>query len=364
MSNSPLISEKVPAHRGNYTVGRPGGITEITLHHMSGKLTARRCGELFQAVGRGGSSHYGIGWDGGIALYVDEKDTAWTNSDWNSNCRAVTIEVSNSENAYPWPVSDKSLDSLVRLVADIAARNSLGKLVRGKNFTWHKMYAATDCPGDYLMSKIDEIIARANDINFPAPRSTPTFHPLDGMNIARRADRLVAYSGRRSTGTNKWGYEVPLDRNGVALSDPVYRGDNGIPVGGTVLSGHGKAGEWVFANVKCGSRVTLSSGGVKVDKRLHRSVDGINSQRLENYLCVYSTGLAAPTNGYGYEVVIKDGKATSDPEYGKGRAVIPKGGFVLSGHLANKTDSAGWWIYKNVRKGTSVTFDGKVITVG
>ena len=153
MSISSLATLKVPAYSGNYTKGRFSKISEITIHHMSGRLTAQRCGEIFQAVGRGGSSHYGIGYDGQIASYVDEADTAWTNSNWASNCRAVTIETSNSLNAYPWPVSDAALNSLIKLVADIAKRNNLGTLVKGKNLTWHRMYAATDCPGDYLLSK-------------------------------------------------------------------------------------------------------------------------------------------------------------------------------------------------------------------
>ena len=154
MPYSSLATLRVPAYEGNYTKGRTSKIKEITVHHMSGKLTAQRCGELFRAVGRCGSSHYGIGYEGEIANYVDEADTAWTNSHWVSNCRAVTIEVSNSLNAYPWPVSDASLNSLIRLIADIARRNGLGTLVKGKNLTWHQMYAATDCPGDFLLSKM------------------------------------------------------------------------------------------------------------------------------------------------------------------------------------------------------------------
>lgn len=361
MSNSPLISEKVPAYGGNYTKGRPGKITEITVHHMSGKLTARRCGELFQAAGRGGSSHYGIGYGGEIALYVDESDTAWTNSDWESNCRAVTIEVANSENAEPWRVSDAALSSLIKLIADIAKRNDLGTLTKGKNLTWHRMYAATDCPGTFLLSKMDYIVSAANLINSP---ETPTSHLLNGRNTARDTDFLVAFSGKSSTGTNKWGYEVPADKNGVVLSDPVYRGNTAIPAGGFVLSGHGKAGDWIYKNVKRGYRLTLSDSSVSVDKRVNRSADGVNTPRLKNYLCVYDSGAAAPTNMYGYEVAVKDGKAVSAPVYGKGKEAIPKGGFVVSGHLENKTDSAGAWVYANIRKGTPISFDGKVVTVG
>ena len=166
MSKSPFATATYPAYKGNYTIGRSGRkIQAITIHHMAGKLTAKQCGAIFQQVGRNGSSHYGIGYNGEIASYVDESNTAWTNSNWDSNCKSVTIETSNDENGGNWHVSDASLNSLIKLVADIAKRNNLGRLVKGKNLTWHSMFANTSCPGTYLMSKIDYIISQANKIN-------------------------------------------------------------------------------------------------------------------------------------------------------------------------------------------------------
>lgn len=165
MAKSSLATLTVPAYSGNYTKGRSSKISEITIHHMAGVMTAEACGKLWQKVGRKGSSTYGIGNDGTIANYVDESNTAWCNSNWASNCRAVSIEVSNSMTGGNWIVSDKALNSLIKLVADVAKRNNLGTLVKGKNVTWHSMYTATTCPGPYLLSKMDYIIAEANKIN-------------------------------------------------------------------------------------------------------------------------------------------------------------------------------------------------------
>lgn len=164
MSNSSLVQVNVPAYEGNYTKGRSGrNIEAITVHHMAGRLTAEQCGSIFQVVGRCGSSHYGIGYDGKIAQYVDEVDTAWTNSNWDSNCKSVTIETSDNDNS--WYVNDTTLNSLIKLVADIAKRNNLGTLVPGKNLTWHSMFTDTTCPGDYLRSKMQYIADEANKIN-------------------------------------------------------------------------------------------------------------------------------------------------------------------------------------------------------
>ena len=164
MIKSNLVNVNVPAYEGNYTKGRSGRkIEAITIHHMAGRLTAEQCGKIFQKVGRYGSSHYGIGYDGRIGQYVDEADTAWTNSNWDSNCKSVTIETSDNDNS--WYVNDTTLNSLIKLVADIAKRNNLGTLVPGKNLTWHSMFTSTSCPGDYLRSKMQYIADEANKIN-------------------------------------------------------------------------------------------------------------------------------------------------------------------------------------------------------
>lgn len=186
MSNSSLVNVTVPAHQNNYTIGRSGkNIEIITIHHMAGILTAEECGKLFQNETRNASSHYGIGKDGEVGLYVDEENTAYTNGDFDSNSIAVTIETSNSEASGDYPVSDGVLNILIKLVADIAKRNNLGTLVKGKNLTWHKMHAETSCPGEYLLSKMDYIVEETNKINnesisepIPEPVPKPTPEPV------------------------------------------------------------------------------------------------------------------------------------------------------------------------------------------
>lgn len=166
MSNSSLVNVKVWASSSNYTKGRNGNkIKKITIHHMAGVLTATQCGNVFKASGRGASAHYGVGSDGKIGQYVDEANIAWSDGNWTSNCTSVSIEVANSSRGGQWLVSAKSLQLTIKLVADIAKRNNLGKLVVGKNLTYHSMYAATTCPGPYLRSNMKYIAEQANKIN-------------------------------------------------------------------------------------------------------------------------------------------------------------------------------------------------------
>lgn len=163
--HSPLTNIVIPASGSNFTGGRSGyGIQKITVHHCAGVMSAETIGYLWQNPGRECSSHYGIGNNGQIGNYVAEENTAWTDSNWISNCTSVTIETSNCACGGDWPVSEAAFTSLIKLCADIAIRNNLGLLVPGQNLTWHSMYAATTCPGDYLRSRMQIIADEANKI--------------------------------------------------------------------------------------------------------------------------------------------------------------------------------------------------------
>lgn len=94
--------------------------------------------------------------------FVSENDTAWTNGNWDANCRAVTIEVVNSKTTPEYEVSDASFQTLIKLVYQIAKRHNLLPLVKGKNLTWHRMYTKTTCPSDFLLARIDTLIKEVN----------------------------------------------------------------------------------------------------------------------------------------------------------------------------------------------------------
>lgn len=162
--NSSLVNVVIPANDNNFTYGRSGySIQKITLHHTASVMSCESIGYLWQNPNRETSSHYGIGVDGRIGQYVDESCIAYTDSNWQSNCTSITIENSNDSVGGEWHVSDATLESLINLCADIAIRNHLGLLVVGQNLTWHSMYAATTCPGDYLRSKMQYIADKVNE---------------------------------------------------------------------------------------------------------------------------------------------------------------------------------------------------------
>lgn len=172
MSNSSLVDYvKISP---NKTAPRADKITHIVIHHMSGNLSVETCGEVFQPESRQASSNYGIGSDGRIGMYVEEKDRAWTTGNRGIDNKAITIEVANDTGAPEWHVSDKALEATINLCVDICKRNGINELNftgdKTGNLHMHKWYQDTDCPGPYLGSKFkyiaDQVNKRLNCIRY------------------------------------------------------------------------------------------------------------------------------------------------------------------------------------------------------
>lgn len=172
MSNSALATVRIISPNKNSP--RSKKIDCIAIHCMAGNLSAENCGYLFQASSTQASSNYGIGSDGKIGLYVDEGDRSWCTSN-SIDEQAVTIEVANTSDSEPFPVSQKAYASLLNLVTDICRRNGIKKLkwLNNKqyglehrtdlqNMVVHRWYAAKSCPGTYLFNVMGNIASEVN----------------------------------------------------------------------------------------------------------------------------------------------------------------------------------------------------------
>ena len=158
--NSPLIDYVYLSP--NADLPRADGIKKITIHHMAEELTLERLGTVFGNRDRQASSNYAVDTDGRVALYVEERDRAWTSSSRENDHQAVTIEVANDEIGGDWHVSDAAYEALIELCVDICRRNGIQKLVytgdAEGNLTIHQFFNEnTECPGPYLKGKMPEI---------------------------------------------------------------------------------------------------------------------------------------------------------------------------------------------------------------
>ena len=163
MSNSPLVDFTLISP--NSTNPRNKKISKITIHHMAGNASVEQCGNVFQPKSRQASSNYGVGTDGRVGMYVEEKNRSWASSNPENDHMAITIEVANDGGAN-WHVSDKALAKTIDLCVDICERNGIKELKftgdKTGNLTMHKYFAATACPGDYLASKFPYIADEVN----------------------------------------------------------------------------------------------------------------------------------------------------------------------------------------------------------
>ena len=194
MSNSPLVN--YTAISPNSSNPRNNKIKKITIHHMAGNLSVETCGRVFNGKNRQASSNYGIGSDGRVGMYVEEKNRAWTSSSPSNDNQATTIEVANDGRAITnWHVSDKAIAKLIDLCVDICKRNGIASLNytgdANGNLTRHNMFANTTCPGPYLQSKFPYIASEVNKRLNGSSASVPS-NDISSKSVDELAKEVIA----------------------------------------------------------------------------------------------------------------------------------------------------------------------------
>lgn len=170
-TNSKLVSyTKISPNRN---INRNHKIDTVSIHCVVGQCSVETLGSIFASASKEASSNYGIGYDGRIGMYVEEKDRSWCSSSASNDNRAITIEVA-SDTYHPYRVNDAAYKSLIKLLVDICKRNGIKRLVwstnksermnhlNGCNMTVHRDYANKSCPGDYLYNLHGQIAKEVN----------------------------------------------------------------------------------------------------------------------------------------------------------------------------------------------------------
>lgn len=213
MSNSPLVDYTRISPNKNSP--RNHKIDTITIHCVVGQCTVETLGNIFAPTSRQASSNYGVGTDGKIGMYVEEKDRSRCSSSAANDNRAVTIEVA-SDTKHPYAVNDRAFAALLDLVTDICKRNGIKKLVwstkkadrmnhkNGCNMTVHRDYANKSCPGDYLYNRHGEIAAEVNR-RLGVTDTAPDAGAGQGVTVytVKKGDTLSAIAAKHGTTCQK-----------------------------------------------------------------------------------------------------------------------------------------------------------------
>ena len=168
-TNSPLVSytKLSPNHSGQ----RTHSIDRITPHCVVGQCSVETLGNIFLPTSRQASSNYGIGVDGQVGMYVEEKNRSWCSSSAANDQRAVTIECA-SDNTEPYAFKDVVYKRLIELCTDICRRNGKTKLLwlgdRTKTLNYtpksdemvltvHRWFANKSCPGNWMYARMGDL---------------------------------------------------------------------------------------------------------------------------------------------------------------------------------------------------------------
>ena len=231
--NSPLITYTNISP--NKTSTRNNKIDTITIHCIVGQWNAKQGCDYFAKSSVQASCNYVVGKDGSIGLCVEESDRSWCSSNGSNDHRAITIEVA-SDKTHPYAVTDKALDALIKLCADICKRNNIKELkwkgdksligqVDKQNMTVHRWFKpGKACPGDYLYERHGYIAAEVNKLlgvyssstSSNTQTSTPTIQNLYRVRKSWKdvASQIGAYSSLENAKKNcKSGYSV-FDKDG------------------------------------------------------------------------------------------------------------------------------------------------------
>lgn len=172
VSNSPLViyTKLSPNHSGQ----RTHVIDRITPHCVVGQCSVETLGNIFAPTSRQASCNYGIGADGRVGMYCEEKNRSWCTSSNANDQRAVTIECA-SDTTEPYAFKDVVYQKLIELCVDICKRNGKKKLLwlGDKNktlnyapksdemvLTVHRWFANKSCPGNWMFARMGDLAGK------------------------------------------------------------------------------------------------------------------------------------------------------------------------------------------------------------
>lgn len=171
-TNSSLVAytKLSPNHSGQ----RTHSIDRITPHCVVGQCSVETLGNIFTPTSKQASCNYGIGVDGRVGMYVEEKNRSWCSSSSENDQRAITIECASDATA-PYAFKDVVYNKLIELCADICKRNGKSKLVwlgdktKTLNYTpasnemvltVHRWFANKSCPGDWMYARMGDLASK------------------------------------------------------------------------------------------------------------------------------------------------------------------------------------------------------------
>lgn len=334
-TNSSLVNyTKISPNR---TVNRNHSIDTITIHCVVGQLSVETLGNVFADKNREASSNYGIGYDGKIGMYCEEKDRSWCSSNRANDNRAITIEVA-SDTKEPYSVTTKAYNSLIKLLVDVCKRNNIKELkwkadksligqVDKQNMTVHRWFANKSCPGTYLYNNMGKIAAEVN--------------------------KQLAKTTSTTTTTTKT--KTTTSVNSIKVGSTVRLTSNATYYDGSSIPSWVKNTNWIVSEVN-GSRAVIN-----------KSADGknaINSAVNTKYLTVVSASKTTSSTFKSYVAKVKASnlaiRAGAGTNYKITGYIKDKGSYTIIAESKGTGSTKGWGKLKSGAGWISLDYVTKV----
>ena len=239
-TNSSMVTytKLSPNHSGQ----RTHSIDRITPHCVVGQCSVETLGSIFLPTSRQASCNYGIGVDGRVGMYVEEKNRSWCSSSNANDQRAVTIECA-SDTTEPYAFKDVVYQTLIKLCVDVCKRNGKSKLLwlgdkdKTLNYapksdemvlTVHRWFANKSCPGSWMYARMGDLATKVTaQLGGGASGDTETEYPeklTAGYYRVRKA-----WSDSKS---QKGAYKILSNAKKCADANPGYRvfDNNGVNI--------------------------------------------------------------------------------------------------------------------------------------
>lgn len=335
-TNSPLVSyiKLSPNHSGQ----RTHAIDRITPHCVVGQCSVETLGNIFAPISRQASCNYGIGADGRVGMYVEEKNRSWCSSSNANDQRAITIECA-SDTTAPYAFKDVVYNKLIELCVDICKRNGKKKLLwlGDKNktlnyqpksdemvLTVHRWFANKSCPGDWLYSRLGDV----------ANRVTAQLSGSSGGGTTSGGNTGSGSSGNYKTGL----YKVNVGDLNIRKGPGTNYGTNGVIT---------DKGTYTITEIQNGSWGKLKSGAGWINvSTAYCSYVGAASGGTSSSGGSSASGTAYKTGTYKVNVAelnIRKGPGTN---YGTNGSIKDKGVYTITeiknGSWGKLKSGAGW----------------------
>ena len=354
-TNSKLATYKKlsPNHSGK----RTHAIDRITPHCVVGQLSAETVASIFVPTSRQASCNYAIGYDGKVALIVEEKNRSWCSSSSANDQRAVTIEVA-SDLKHPYAMKDAAYQKLIDLCEDICKRYKKTKLIwiadqskalsytpksNEMQLTVHRWFANKACPGDWLFNRLDDVAAevtkRLTPATKPATKKVSITKQPKAVTVAEGKTAKVTFTASGSGLTYKWYYKNK-GATKFSLTNTFKSNTYSVTMNST------RAGRQIYCVVTDKNGNTAKTNTVTIDMKK----PAVKEKKAKDYAESFSNKIAGR-----YKTIaglnIRTGAGTSKAILG----TLPKGTKVECFGYYTKTKNVNWYYVTATAGGVNYT---------